>query len=281
MRTLRRRRPPPAVRGSHWNLRTATIVPPSAHRAITPRSCQRKPLPVVKGLNVACIASAKCLTGKNPPSDWSHLGAVSSGKKIDDTNATGSQVKLAMAGAASPLGQTAASARPSAQKLTIPTSSVTIAARSRNISGNAMVKNAENGFRQNSRFWYQNWRASRDRAPGLRPRVALAAEPAAVLAAVSAIGGLLGGDGIGVAGELEVDVLEGRPRDRQGFQFLATADGPSGEQVERGGRRLGPEQHVAVLEPRLARQPAGQVGQCQGGRQPEADHRLGKIAAAQ
>src|SRR6266702_75937 len=58
MRTLRRRRPPPVVRGSHWNLRTATIVPPSAHRAITPRSCQRKPLPVVKGLNVACIASA-------------------------------------------------------------------------------------------------------------------------------------------------------------------------------------------------------------------------------
>src|SRR6266536_737578 len=50
---------------------------------------------------------------------------------------------------------------------------------SRNIIGKAMVKNAENGFRQNIRFWYQNWRASRDRAPGSRPRIALAAGVAA------------------------------------------------------------------------------------------------------
>src|SRR6266545_6817188 len=80
---------------------------------------------------------------------------------------------------------------------------------SRNISGKAMVKNAENGFRQNSRFWYQNWRASRVRAPGGRPRVALATGPASALAAVSAIGDLLGGDGPCVAGELQVDVLQG------------------------------------------------------------------------
>src|SRR6266536_4441697 len=132
---------------------------------------------------------------------------------------------------------------------------------SRNISGKAMVNNAENGFRQNSRFWYQNWRASRGRAPGLRPRVALAADPAAVVAAASAIGDLLGGDGIGVAGELQVHVLEGRPRDRQSLQLRAAADRPAGEHVERGGRCLGPQQYVLVLEPRLARQPARQVGQ--------------------
>src|SRR6266508_6720523 len=112
------------------------------------------------------------------------------------------------------------------------------------------VKNAENGFRQNSRFWYQNWRASRDRAPGRRPRIALAAGLAAALAAVSAIGDLLGGDGLGVAGELQVDVLQRGARDGQGLELLAAADRPAGQQVEGRGQRLGPQLHVVVVDRR-------------------------------
>src|SRR6266498_3463490 len=152
---------------------------------------------------------------------------------------------------------------------------------SRNIIGKAMVKNAENGFRQNSRFWYQNWRASRDRAPGRRPRIALAAGLAAALAAVSAIGDLLGGDGLGVAGELQVDVLQGGARDGQGLELLAAADRPAGQQVEGRGRRLGPQLHVVVVDRRLGRQPGWQVGHGEARGQPEADHRLGQVAAAE
>src|SRR4029450_8891359 len=90
---------------------------------------------------------------------------------------------------------------------------------SRNITGKASEKKAENGLRRNSLFWARNWRHSSDRSDGR-----------AAMVAGSGIGQLLG------AGEPEVDVLEGGPGHGQGVQLLGAVQGPAGEDVQRPGR---------------------------------------------
>src|SRR4029453_6766455 len=100
---------------------------------------------------------------------------------------------------------------------------------SRNITGKASEKKAENGLRRNSLFWARNWRQSRPRSDG-RPA-----------GRRSGMGQLLGG-----AGEPEVDVLQRGPGHRQGVQLLAAAQRPGGEDVQ-GPGRLGGAQLDPVL----------------------------------
>src|SRR5215212_4027111 len=90
---------------------------------------------------------------------------------------------------------------------------------SRNITGKASEKKAENGLRRNSLFWARTWRQSRPRSEGW---------PAP---GRSGMGQLLGG-----AGEPQVDVLQGGPGHRQGVQLLAPVEGPGGEDVQGPGR---------------------------------------------
>src|SRR5688500_940825 len=99
---------------------------------------------------------------------------------------------------------------------------------SKNITGKASEKKAENGLRRNSLFWARTWRQSRARSDG---------RPAGR------------GSGMGRlrdAGELEVDVLEGGPGHRQRVQLHPPVERPPGEQVE-GPGRLGGAQHDPVL----------------------------------
>jgi hypothetical protein len=70
------------------------------------------------------------LIGKIDPTVPTQAGAPAVGKNRSDTKAMGKKVKLAITGAASPLGMTAATAMPSEQKQAAPSSRVTTAAGS-------------------------------------------------------------------------------------------------------------------------------------------------------
>src|SRR5215218_2456491 len=98
---------------------------------------------------------------------------------------------------------------------------------SRNITGKASEKKAENGLRRNSLFWARNCRHSSDRSDG-RP------------IAWSGMGQLLG------AGEPQVDVLQGGPGHGQGVQLLPPVQGPAGEDVQGPGRLGGGQLDPAV-----------------------------------
>ena len=82
------------------------------HRTITPRCPHWNPLPWTNGLKVSSRARAKCFTGKIDPTVPTQAGAPTVGKNRSETKATGKKVKLAITGAASPLGMTAATAMP-------------------------------------------------------------------------------------------------------------------------------------------------------------------------
>src|SRR5215218_1027266 len=111
---------------------------------------------------------------------------------------------------------------------------------SRNITGKASEKKAENGLRRNSLFWARTWRQSSPRSDG---------RPAAVTAG-SGMGRLRG------VGQPEVDVLQRRPGHGQGVQLLASGQRPGGEDAEGPGGLGG-----AQLDPVLARlRPAGPGG---------------------
>src|SRR5215217_8081880 len=120
---------------------------------------------------------------------------------------------------------------------------------SRNITGKASEKKAENGLRRNSLFWARIWRQSSPRSDG-RPSVT-------AVAAGSGMGGLRD------VGQPEVDVLQRRPGHGQRVQLLAPGQGPAGEDAEGPGGLGG-----AQLDPVLARRrPAGEAGRqvVQGG----------------
>jgi hypothetical protein len=95
-----------------------------------PRCPHWKPLPWTNGLKVPSSARAKCLTGKIDPTVPTQAGAPAVVKNRSETKATGKKVKLAITGAASPLGMTAATAMPREQKQAAPSSRVTAAAGS-------------------------------------------------------------------------------------------------------------------------------------------------------
>src|SRR5215204_4215903 len=87
---------------------------------------------------------------------------------------------------------------------------------SRNITGKASEKKAENGLRRNSLFWARNCRQSRDGSDG-RPggvRGTAGVVPRSIRGR-SGMGQLLG------AGEPQVHVLEGGAGHGQGVQLLA------------------------------------------------------------
>src|SRR5688500_6048061 len=107
---------------------------------------------------------------------------------------------------------------------------------SRNITGKASEKKAEDGWRRNSLFWARTWRQSRPRSDG-RP-----------WGRRSGTGRLLG------AGELEVDVLEGGPGHGQRVQLLPPGQRPGGEQVEGAGRLGGAQPDPVLAGRRPARQ---------------------------
>src|SRR5215211_8995545 len=111
---------------------------------------------------------------------------------------------------------------------------------SRNITGKASEKKAENGLRRNSLFWARNWRHSSDRSDGR----------AATVAAESGMGQLLG------TGEPQVHVLERGPGHGQGVQLLPALQGPPGQLVQ-GPGRLGGGQLDPVGVPR---RPATEAG---------------------
>ena len=74
---------------------------------------------------------AKCQTGKIRAIQTIQAGALlPSGMKTPDRNSSGRIDALTMAGAASAFGMTAVTAKPSAQKVAAPTSSMT-----RNLTG--------------------------------------------------------------------------------------------------------------------------------------------------
>src|SRR5215213_10486084 len=110
---------------------------------------------------------------------------------------------------------------------------------SRNITGKASEKKAENGLRRNSLFWARNWRHSSPRSDGR----------AATTVGSSGMGQLLG------AGEPQVHVLERRPGHGQGVQLLPTLQGPAGQHVQGPGRLGGGQQDPAVG----GRGPAGEA----------------------
>src|SRR5918992_3268070 len=134
---------------------------------------------------------------------------------------------------------------------------------SRNIRGKAREKKAANGLRRNSLFWARTWRQSRARSDG-RP-----------WGRRSGTGRLRGG------GELEVDVLEGRPGHGEGAQLLPAGQGPAGEDVEGPGGLGGPQHDPVLVRRRPGGQAVGQVGQAGPGGQPEGDDRFALVAATQ
>ena len=72
------------------------------------------------------MPSAKCRTGKIRAIQTIQAGVLlPNGMKIPDKNSSGRIVALTIAGAASALGMTELIAKPSAQKLAAPTSSMT------------------------------------------------------------------------------------------------------------------------------------------------------------
>src|SRR5215216_2105935 len=135
---------------------------------------------------------------------------------------------------------------------------------SRNITGKAREKKAENGLRRNSLFWARTWRQSRPRSAG-RPS-----------AGRSGMGQLLLG-----AGELEVDVLKRGPGHRQGVQLLAPGQGPGGEDVQGPGRLGGAQLDPVLVRARPAGQVGWQVGHGRARRQAEGDLRLALVATAE
>src|SRR4029453_5993214 len=116
---------------------------------------------------------------------------------------------------------------------------------SRNITGKASEKKAENGLRRNSLFWARNCRHSRDGADG-RPggvRGTTGVVPRSIggvrgtagvvprwVGGRSGMGQLLG------AGGPQATVLEGGAGHGQGVQLLSTVQGPAGEEVQGPGR---------------------------------------------
>src|SRR5918996_6628074 len=131
---------------------------------------------------------------------------------------------------------------------------------SRNITGKASEKKAENGLRRNSLFWARTWRQSRDRSDG-RPSA-----------------GRSGMDRLLVAGQLEVDVLQGGPGHGQAVELLAPGQGPGGKDVQRPGRLGGAQLDPALVRGRPAGQVGRQVGQGRARRQAEADLGLALVA---
>src|ERR687887_250887 len=138
---------------------------------------------------------------------------------------------------------------------------------SRNISGKASEKNAENGLRRNSLFWFRSWRSSSGPVAGW---------PAVARSAMGHLRVL-----VDPAGEPQVHVLQRGPRHRQRLQLLAPGQRPAGEQVQRAGRGAGAQQHPVLVPLQPVGQPAGQVGDGDAVGQAEADDRLGDVAAAE
>src|SRR3954453_7762339 len=96
--------------------------------------------------------------------------------------------------------------------------------RARNSSGRKKLKNAADGLRQNIRRSSRYWCQART--------------------AASVTGGRSLGLGAGrvlrrLGRQLEVDVLEGRPRDRQVAQAVAAGERGARQLVQQGGRVLG------------------------------------------
>src|SRR6266545_3266423 len=139
---------------------------------------------------------------------------------------------------------------------------------SRNISGKASEKKAENGLRRNSLFWWRNCRRSNGPVAGW--------PPACRRSVMDDLRGTFG-----APGELQVDVLQGWAGDRQRLQFLAPCQGPACEGVHGAGRGAGPQQHAVLVPLDPGWQLAWQVGEGGAVGEPEADHRLGDVPAAE
>src|SRR4029450_11816574 len=133
---------------------------------------------------------------------------------------------------------------------------------SRNITGKASEKKAENGLRRNSLFWARNWRQSRAGSDG-RPSA-----------------GRSDTDRLLVAGQPEVDVLQGGPGHGQGLQLLAPGQGPGGEDVQGPGRLGGAQLDPVLVRGRQTGQVGRQVGHGRARRQADGELRLAPVAAA-
>src|SRR3954471_12945671 len=104
----------------------------------------------------------------------------------------------------------------------------------RNRSGRKKLKNAADGLRQNIRRSRRYWCQART--------------------AESGTGGRLLGLGLGLGGQLEVDVLERRARHRQVAQRLAAGERRARELVQQRSRVLGLPRHdlARLVAPRHA-----------------------------
>ncbi len=113
--------------GSQPKARTATRDAAKVHAVITASAPRSQPPPAANGSNCSCTASANGFSGKTAAIESAHPG-MSPTMNSPDTNPSATAAAIDTASATAAVGDSAATARPSAAKQAIPTAIVTTVA---------------------------------------------------------------------------------------------------------------------------------------------------------